>query len=137
MDQLPVKSKKTKVKDRYFTYHLLEYGKSVCVRVRREKDIWQDLNEFVLQELEQDFTMDGAISFLNNWLGESKYELSTIVKQKPHKLSHQTIHITLVRVKLEKKPPEVNGYKWVTVSQLNNLAFPKALHEFTHADFFQ
>jgi A/G-specific adenine glycosylase len=137
VDQLPVKSKKMKVRERFFTYHFLECKKSVFVRVRNEKDIWQDLNEFVLQESEQEFTMEGATNFLEGWLGDNEYVMTSVLKQKPHKLTHQTIHITLVRIKLEKELPEVNGYKWVTVSQLKKLAFPKALHEFTQADFFQ
>ena len=137
VDQFPLKSKKLKTKDRYFNYYLLQHDKRVYVRVRKEKDIWQDLNEFLLYESGDELSVEGNSSYLVQLLGNREYQLGTAMKQKPHKLSHQTIHITLLRVQLQAALLEENGYHWVPVEHLEKLAFPKALHKFTHANCFQ
>jgi len=47
---LPVKSKKLKIKTRYFYYFILINKNKVLLKRRTEKDIWQGLNDFYLIE---------------------------------------------------------------------------------------
>ncbi|HEY0272663.1 MAG TPA: A/G-specific adenine glycosylase, partial [Chitinophaga sp.] len=49
--RLPVKTKKLVIRQRFFYYMILIYNKQVYIRKRVEKDIWQNLHEFILVEL--------------------------------------------------------------------------------------
>ncbi len=55
---LPVKEKKLKTRTRWLYYFIIESAGSVYIRKREEKDIWQNLHEFVL--MEKDEPQDGA-----------------------------------------------------------------------------
>ena len=58
---LPVKQKKPAIKKRWFYYLVMEYGNSVAIRQRIEKDIWHNLFEYylveTLSEQNQEFIM--------------------------------------------------------------------------------
>lgn len=49
-DLLPVKSKQTKIKTRYFTYFIFVKGKKLAMKKRMAKDIWSGLYDFYLVE---------------------------------------------------------------------------------------
>lgn len=77
---LPVKSKKTKVRNRYFHYLIYEQNGRTLIEQRTEKGIWQQLYQFPLIETEK----AGIPSEPENCISVSE----TVV----HKLSHQHIH---------------------------------------------
>ncbi len=78
---LPVKSKKTKVRNRYFHYLIYLENGATLIEQRTKKDIWQQLYQFPVIETE---TPEIDPTMLPNKIAES----NTIV----HKLSHQHIH---------------------------------------------
>ena len=47
---LPVNEKVIKQKERFFNYLIVEYQQKFYVKERTEKDIWQNLYEFILIE---------------------------------------------------------------------------------------
>ena len=49
---LPIKSKKTKVTHRFFNYFFIEFEGQTYLQKRSEKDVWQNLYEFPLIELD-------------------------------------------------------------------------------------
>ncbi len=53
VQERPVKSKKTKVRNRYFHYMVFESKEKTIVRQRTKKDVWQHLYEFPLIETEK------------------------------------------------------------------------------------
>ncbi len=61
VNSLPVNEKKVKVRTRHFDYFILEFDQQFCVRTRTEKDIWQNLNEFVLIEHDGNLASDVAL----------------------------------------------------------------------------
>ncbi len=92
---LPVKLKKTKVRNRYFNYLVIltENGKTQ-LNQRTSKGIWQNLYEFPLIESDTYIKEEELISssdFKN--LSFADYEIS-LFNEKPvvHKLSHQHLH---------------------------------------------
>lgn len=111
--QLPVKLKKTKVRNRYLNYLVFRNEKQETVlRQRTGKGIWQGLYEFPFIEMDAPLTSSGLsgqednfddseIRFREN-IKTSEYaeglEISAITKfnDKPivHKLSHQHLHTT-------------------------------------------
>lgn len=81
ISELPVKSKKTKVRNRFFHFQIFLEENHTILEQRTEKDIWQQMYQFPLFESES----------IDN---EPDEPFKTISKSEPivHKLSHQLIH---------------------------------------------
>lgn len=122
-DQLPVKSKKIRQRERFFYYLLAEQGDALLVRQRKGKDIWQDLFELVLAEKDEPLP-DEAMKDLNTWnVGNERFIILEISPVFQHQLTHQRIQARFVRIRLEKRV-SLKGYEWVKRSSITNLAFP-------------
>ena len=125
VDTLPVKETKIIKKKRYFYFVLAKYGNQIYVRKRTEKDIWQNLWEFILIELHTKIEVD---IFLKS---EKFTELipSTALLQNyspfyKQQLTHQTIEGSFIVVQL-KKPLAKTNYELVHIKDLQKLAFPR------------
>ena len=104
IDSLPIKQKKTKIRDRHFFYLLISLPNDcTIVRQRTGKDIWQGLYELPL--IEQDDTVEHLTESVqykeleNRFLGLSINKIHHSVK---HQLSHQTIYATLIEASANK-----------------------------------
>ncbi|MEM6298273.1 MAG: A/G-specific adenine glycosylase [Bacteroidota bacterium] len=99
---LPVKNKKTKVRERYFHYLIFERGEQMLLKPRPAGDIWQGLYDFFLLEGEK-WKSETELQAIcpSGILGEP----SAIHK---HQLSHQRLWVRFWRVEVEK--PEVWQY---------------------------
>ncbi len=102
VDKLPVKSKKAKVKKRYFTYFHIRCGGTIVVKERGRGDIWQGLVDFPLEE--------STTSGQSNWEGWAlSSEFGNFAPRKvevfdtsyKHVLSHQLIFATFVQIDLQ------------------------------------
>lgn len=102
--QLPVKSKKAKVRNRYFNYLIFsDDDHKTILQKRTDKGIWHNLYEFPLIETDREVG-DGFISeqiqkrsFVPNEIvsfAELNHEVAV------HKLTHQHLHIKFWRVKV-------------------------------------
>jgi A/G-specific adenine glycosylase len=80
----PLKSKKTKVRNRYFHFLIFETPHEVVIEKRKNKDIWQHLFQFPLLESESELTPDAI---------EKSVGLTPSKSAEPiiHLLSHQRI----------------------------------------------
>lgn len=99
--QLPVKLKKTKVRNRYFNYFAIQQEGKFVMNKRPEGDIWSGLYEFYLIETEKVVTSPGSIhdDFIEKTLGLGEVKL--LVESKKHVLSHQRIFSTLWKIDLK------------------------------------
>lgn len=94
-DELPVKSKKLKIKKRYFSYVCIVHNNRLLLKQRKAKDVWQGLYDFYLLETAKTaqpddlFTMDEVVRTLQK-------ENATLVVSPEyiHVLSHQKIFAT-------------------------------------------
>jgi A/G-specific adenine glycosylase len=87
----PVKSKKTKQRNRYFNYFIIEKNGQLLVRKRVEKDIWQGLFEFYLIESTKKSSLKELIS--NDLCLRELFPYFNKIKSPAiHILSHQKIH---------------------------------------------
>lgn len=128
--ELPVKSKKTQVRDRYFYYFLIELpDHRIIVNQRKGKDIWTGLYDFPLVE------SDHALSEEELFETEAYKQLVTraqgltigkIGKEHKHQLSHQTIYAKLLKCKAD-KALLLQEEKKVTKEEFDNLAIPKLI----------
>jgi A/G-specific adenine glycosylase len=119
---LPVKSKKTKVRNRYFYYFVIRNKNKVLMKKRGGKDIWQGLYDFHLIETKRNTKTDALIrkdSLLKSCrpIGESK-----IYK---HILSHQKLMVRFVEMQWP-MALKVNSteLKWFTNRQTIGLPKP-------------
>lgn len=81
----PVKSKKTKVRDRFFHYLIFEDQEYFYISQRTEKDIWQNMFEFPLIETHEKLELTNFSPFTHT-------KATSISSEITHILSHQKIH---------------------------------------------
>lgn len=94
VNELPVKEKKTKVRDRYFNYIVLRHKNKTIVRKRTEKDIWTNLYDFPLIETEKQLTENDFLKSKEwkKFIGNTTYTITGVSKEYKHVLSHQKIY---------------------------------------------
>lgn len=93
IDKLPVKEKKTKVRNRYFNYLVVEKGNSFLFEKRNENDIWKNMFQFPLIETKKEQT-SSPFNELSN-ISESEIRL---VYETLHVLSHQKLYVKFWKV---------------------------------------
>lgn len=129
--ELPVRSKKQTVRNRYFHYLLLHAGDTLWIHKRPGKDIWENLNEPYLIEhtlpLDTEELVQHA-AFKQLGVLKNKPEYEGVLKQR---LTHQLIETRFFSLQLPKQVDiPVQGGNWVPVSELKKMAFPKTLVSF-------
>lgn len=128
--ELPVKEKKIAKIHRWFYYVLAEKNNSLLVRKRTGKDIWQNLHEFVLIEVDHHAeTAELLQSAAFIAMAGKKYELLSVSGVYKQQLTHQTIHAIFIRIKMKHSlVPE--GMQLVTKNELSQFAFPRLINSF-------
>ncbi len=127
--QLPVKSKKLKVRNRYFNYLILEDEKgNTLIQKRTDKGIWHNLYEFPLMETEKEEGFDCVSEAILSDYNRDNIVKSILEYNKTsilHKLSHQHLYIKFWNVKI--KGIIENG---VDAETLKTFPFPIVIHNF-------
>ena len=115
--ELPVKSQKTKVRNRYFDYFILRKQGKTLIKKRIENDIWKNLYDFPMIETRKASSGSAQGSF-------------------KHVLSHQVIYARFWEVSLSdpklRRGVKVAGknYIYVNDNQLNKYAFPRLIQRY-------
>lgn len=127
-DRLPVKSKKSKPKERFLYYLLMESENHKLIRKRGSGDIWKDLHEFYL--VEKDEPVEERLLLSQTFWSDqplfTQKEIRQLSGEMIHQLTHQKIQSRILHVKLD-KPVEIPGYTWVTNREFKKIAFPRLL----------
>lgn len=130
VDMLPVKEKFLEKKKRWLYYFLIEINDKVYIRKRIEKDIWQNLHEFVL------FESPGPIrepfqehSFLNRLFPNGTYKISQVSKLYKQQLTHQHIQGRFILMTAAKEIA-IHDHILVEKKKLKEYAFPKFINQF-------
>lgn len=133
--KLPVKSKKTKVSNKFFNYLVLnDVTGNFVVKKREGKGIWENLYEFPLIETEElvselDFMNQLAeMDFFNQKPTEFFVLNSQIIQ---HKLSHQNLYIRFFQLNFDSKLPDSK-----TLTEIKKLPFPIVIHNFMASNYF-
>ncbi|MFV5698200.1 A/G-specific adenine glycosylase [Flavobacterium sp. ZT3R17] len=133
VDQLPVKSKKLKVRNRFFNYLVVnDENENTIIQKRTDKGIWHNLYEFPLIETEK----EECFGFITERIQKEFFTNNGIVsimecneKSIIHKLSHQHLHIKFWKVNI--KGTIENG---IDVASLITFPFPIVIHNFIEKD---
>ena len=123
---LPVKSKRTSIKERWFNYFILRYGNRVYIRQRQGKDIWQKLYEFYLHESSKKLEVKQIHDKLSAILPESSsFQVTRISNVHRQKLTHQHLSGQFIEVVMGKPLADKGEFELVPFNKLKRLAFPK------------
>jgi A/G-specific adenine glycosylase len=129
VNQLPVKSSKLVIKNRFFNYLVfLDDDKRTIIHKRLAKDIWQNLYEFPLIETDKEEDFDLILSRIqkSQFLSNRIVSLSLMnPESKIHKLTHQRLHIKFWQVKMAGEIEKGINYK-----SLITFPFPVAIFDF-------
>ena len=129
VDQLPVKSKKIKIRNRYFNYLVVaDENDNTIIQKRTDKGIWHNLYEFPLIETEKEEDFDYVSEAVqgdyfkdNTVISMLEYNEKSII----HKLSHQHLHIKFWKVNLNGSIE--NG---INKAVLRTFPFPIVIYNF-------
>lgn len=135
VEMLPVKSKKVKVKERYFSYAHISIGPMTLVKKRGEGDIWQGLFDFPL--IEKKSYQEILETEMGDFLELQNFQTLSVVKFPhvfKHILTHQRIFATFVRFVIEEGErdkleewADANEFILVNEDRLDRLGKPRLL----------
>lgn len=129
--ELPVKTKKLKVKNRYFHYLLIKNNNSLLIQQRQEKDIWQKLYQPLLIETKEN-NEEAFLEQFNLQFPQKSIKKVTNNDIK-HKLSHQQLFINFYEIE---EKIEYNDSLEIPITHLDKYAYPIVIWNFLK-DYFQ
>jgi A/G-specific adenine glycosylase len=134
VNQLPVKSKKVKVTNRFFNYLILEdENQKTLINQRTDKGIWHNLYEFPLIETDVEIDFE-TISILITEKSLFENQIKSIFclneKSQLHILTHQRLYIKFWKI-------DINGIlsDGIDIENLKTLPFPIVLFNFIENHF--
>lgn len=116
INELPVKSKKVKQRERHFTYLYIEYEGKIAVHQRGAGDIWQGLWEFPQAE-QLTSSEDSA------WENEAQL----LQKRVKHILTHQILLADIYLWRPKNRPQLPSEFIWIEKQDLENYALPRLI----------
>lgn len=131
----PQKRKKKYDRERFLNYLFLEHRGFTTVE-RREEGIWKGLYQFPLVETDRESTSSEMQAYWNSFPWFPHVESIEVHRLAKHKLSHQTLFISIWRIKITEEGPTDFGFKGklVGIKDLKSLAFPKPLRLYLDED---
>jgi A/G-specific adenine glycosylase len=133
---LPVKSKKLKIKKRWFYYLVLKHKNELAIQSRTAKDIWQGLHEFPMIETNKATTIEKIKATALEkglWPVNNSYQLVNISPIYKQALSHQLIEARFIEIVISQKPIQTSPIKWVLVRNIGKYAFPQIINQYLKA----
>lgn len=124
--QLPIKSKKIKIKNRYFYYLVIKNNETVYLKKRIEKDIWRNLFDFPLIETKKKIT-EAKLVQTKEWksiFNNSKFTISDFSQEVKCVLSHQKIYARFATIETNKKLKASKNWTLTKTKNLKKMAVP-------------
>ena len=116
INELPVKSKKVKQRERHFIYLYIEYEGKIAIHQRGAGDIWQGLWEFPQEEYLTS-SEDSA------W----RTEAQLLQKGVKHILTHQILLADIYLWQPTRRPQLPSEFIWIEKQDLENYALPRLI----------
>lgn len=126
VSEIPLKSKKTKRKSRFFHYVIAENEGKVLIDQRGEKDIWEGLFQFPLIESSDNNALDE--SEIAKSINYSFKTINRVNKVQKHVLSHQDIFARFYHVSLNDFNSQI--FRLVSTDDLHTFAFPRLIDRY-------
>ena len=136
--KLPVKAAKTKQRERYLNYIVIEAGAKLLLRNRTGKDIWMGLYDFPCIETSAPVTRQ-KIMITKEWKRLFKQNKPVIKEASgpyTHILSHQKLNANFIKVAIKKPivklPP---GCFWIKHTDIKQYAVPRLIERYISTSF--
>lgn len=129
VNNLPIKEKKIKVKERFFHYLVIRQNKNIFLHKRNAKDIWKNLYEFPLIEADKSLALN-ELKKQEYWKLIFKNEtIKGILKPiaTTQKLTHQKINAIFVEIELKNENFANENFIKTPFTKIHNFAFPKII----------
>lgn len=125
VSEYPVKEKQIRKRTRWFYYAVISNSNNVFVKKRGEKDIWENLYEFVLIEKTSPATVEEIVASIRELFPKkTNLELESLSDVYKQQLTHQTICGQFLQIKTT-RIAKLKGYEKVNIEELEKLPFPK------------
>lgn len=133
---LPIKSKKVKVRNRFFDYFVIEYKDTFLMHQRPEGDVWTGLNDFYLVENEEKLSQLDEIKcdFLQETL--SKAIIKGHSEIYIHILTHQRIEARFWHIVLNEEVATPIGYAFYSLDEVEVLPKPILIDKYLKSFWF-
>ncbi|WP_373722111.1 A/G-specific adenine glycosylase [Bacteroides heparinolyticus] len=131
--RLPVKQHKTKTVNRYFNYIYVRMGEYTLIRKRTENDIWKNLFELPLVEVDKDLSEEELLACpqLHAFFVEGENPvIRPILRNVKHILSHRVIYANFYEVILPAGSQSFPGYLRIKTEELGDYAVSRLIHAF-------
>jgi A/G-specific adenine glycosylase len=131
INTLPVKTKKTKVRNRYFYYLYILHNENIFMEKREQNDIWQNLYQLPLIESSSPLTIE---ELLKNDQFKSMFNCQGVVIEAVsdeiiHILTHQRLHVRFIEIRYPTS--EVNpGWISIPPDKIADYPVPKLIDNF-------
>ncbi len=136
VDQLPIKSKQIKTKNRYFYYLFLSCKSRFLIEKRIKKDIWENLFQYPLIECDKPISTNELLQTFE-WkelFGNKKLVIHSVSENVVHKLSHQSLHTTFIHIEMDiDKLSSKYGYQVINYPEITEYPFPKLIEDHLNA----
>lgn len=138
VDRLPVKSKKTPVKQRFFNYLVINFNQYIFLQKRTADDIWKNLYEFPL--IETDHLLTEAELFENDFfqkLFQGIKEISILQISKPvhHLLTHRRITAQFITLQIAKKSEALKQFIEIPNTEIDDFAVSRLMELYLKNEF--
>ena len=132
IQELPVKLKTLKIRERHLIFIYIRYKGQTAIHRRGAGDIWQGLYE--------PLSIDGGQLTVDNWAAQNHYPLSTancqlLRKNVRHVLTHRILYADFYLWEPDEQPSLPSDYIWIPESDIDNYALPRLI-EILLADLF-
>ena len=133
IQELPVKLKTLKIRERHLIFIYIRYKGQTAIHRRGAGDIWQGLYE--------PLSIDGGQLTVDNWAAQNHYPLSTancqlLRKNVRHVLTHRILYADFYLWEPDEQPSLPSDYIWIPESDIDNYARPRLIEvllELVHA----
>lgn len=131
VDSFPVKSKKTKQKERYLNFIYLHQKNKLFLEKRDDKDIWRNMFQFPMIETNAP-TSPEEVMCSRAWedlFKNSSITIESVYTERIHLLTHQRLHIRFFSVKLN--GDSISGHLIVAEhGEISKYPVPKPVENF-------
>lgn len=139
VSNLPIKQGKTAVSDRYFNYFFITNNEYTYLQKRTKKDIWQNLYEFPLIETEEHKELENLMEreeFKHLFTDIQNIEISNLLFQTKHILSHRRIFATFYSVKISEENNHFQSFSKLKISEIEKFAVSRLTEIFLEKNVF-
>jgi A/G-specific adenine glycosylase len=128
--ELPVKMRKTAMRDRYFNYLFVLHDNGTFLLRRTEKDVWLGLYELPLIESGASLGRASLLKKVEEHTGNSTWVVSRKSPVITHLLSHQRLHIRFWQLSTSSVFQKPSTWHHVVLEDIHRYAVPKPIERY-------